>query len=84
MSDQSFSLKKVNFIETSHMVFEDEYITTYQSTDFVPKIYMSVNTPRDAHGLVAGKPKRWFRTRYSKWVTEQTFIKNYQKIREKI
>nr|DAH48150.1 MAG TPA: hypothetical protein [Caudoviricetes sp.] len=84
MSDQSFSLKKVNFIETSHMVFEDEYITTYQSTDIVPKIYMSVNTPRDAQGLLAGKPKRWFRTRYSKWCTEQTFIKNYQKIREKI
>lgn len=84
MSDQPFSLKKVNFIETSHMVFEDEYITDYQSTDIVPKIYMSVNTPRDANGLVAGKPKRLFRTRYSKWVTEQTFIKNYQKIREKI
>ena len=84
MSDKPFSLKNVKFIEISHIAFEDEYITAYQSTDIVPKIYMSVNTPCDANGLVAGKPKRLFRTRYSKWVTEQTFIKNYQKIREKI
>ena len=53
------------------------------STDIVPKIYMSVNTPRDAAGLVSGKPKRCFRTRYSAWVTEKTFVKQYQKIREK-
>lgn len=84
MIDQSFSIKKVNFIETSHMVFDDEYITAYQSTNIVPKIYMSVNTTRDAHGFVSGKSKRWLRTRYTKWVTEQTFIKNYQKIREKL
>ena len=83
MSDQSFSLKKVNFIETSHMVFEDEYITTYQSTDIVPKIYKSVNTPRDKNGLASGKPKTYYRTRYSEWVTEKTFIAQYQKIREK-
>ena len=83
MSDQPFSLKKVKFRETAHITFEDEYVTAYQSTDIVPKIYMSVNTPREAQGLASGKPKRWFRTRYSKWVTEQTFIKNYQKIREK-
>ena len=44
---------------------------------------MSVNTPRDATGLVSGKPKRYYRTRYSPWVTEKTFAKQYQKIREK-
>ena len=84
MSDKPFSLKNVKFIEISHIAFEDEYITAYQSTNIVPKIYMSVNTPRDAQGFVSGKSKRWLRTRYTKWVTEQTFIKNYQKIREKI
>lgn len=34
-------------------------------------------------GLVSGKPKRYFRTQYSAWVTEKTFVKQYQKIREK-
>ena len=51
--------------------------------DIVPKVYMSVHTPRDAAGLVSGKPKRYYRTRYSAWVTEKTFVKQYQKIREK-
>lgn len=37
----------------------------------------------DATGLVSGKPKRYYRTRYSAWVTEKTFAKQYQKIREK-
>lgn len=78
-----FSLENVKFRETAHMAFEDEYVTAYQSTDIVPKIYMSVNTPRDATGLVSGKPKRYYRTRYSPWVTEKTFAKQYQKIREK-
>ena len=78
-----FSLENVKFRETAHMAFEDEYVTAYQSTDIVPKIYMSVNTPRDATGLVSGKLKRYYRTRYSPWVTEKTFAKQYQKIREK-
>ena len=62
---------------------EDEYVTAYQSTDIVPKIYKSVNTPRDKNGLVSGKPKTYYRTRYSSWATEKTFITQYQKIREK-
>lgn len=77
------SLANVSFRETGHIAYADEYITSYVSTDIVPKIYMSVNTPRDAAGLVSGKPKRYCRTRYSKWVTEKTFVKQYQKIREK-
>lgn len=31
----------------------------------------------------SGKPKTYYRTRYSDWVTEKTFVKQYQKIREK-
>ena len=80
---QDFSLADIKFRETGHIAYADEYITSYVSTDIVPKIYMSVNTPRDATGLVSGKPKRYFRTRYSPWVTEKTFVKQYQKIREK-
>lgn len=80
---KDFSLADVNFRETGHLAFADEYITSYVSTNIVPKIYMSVNTPRDAAGLVSGKPKRYCRTQYSKWVTEKTFVKKYQKIREK-
>ena len=81
---QDFSLADVKFRVTGHIAYADEYITSYVSTDIVPKIYMSVNTPRDATGLVSGKPKRHYRTQYSKWVTENTFVKQYQKIREKI
>ena len=81
---KDLSLADVKFCETGHIAFADEYITSYVSTDIVPKIYMSVNTPRDATGLVSGKPKRYFRTQYSPWVTEKTFVKQYQKIIEKI
>lgn len=80
---KDFSLADVKFCKTAHIAFVNEYITSYVSTDIVPKIYMSVNTPRDATGLVLGKPKRYFCTRYSPWVTEKTFVKQYQKIREK-
>lgn len=51
-----FSLESVKFRETAHIAFEDEYVTAYQSTDIVPKIYKSVNTPRDKNGLASGKP----------------------------
>ena len=78
---KDFSLANVNFRETVHVAFADKYITSYVSTDIVPKIHMSANTPRDATGLVSGKPKRYFRTRYSAWVTEKTFVKQYLKIR---
>ena len=80
---KGFSLADAKFRVTGHIAYADEYITSYASTDIVPKIYMSANTPRDATGLVSGKPKRYFRTRYSPWVTEKTFVKQYQKIREK-
>ena len=80
---KDFSLADVKFRETAHIAFADEYIASYVSTNIVPKIYMSMNTPRDAEGLVSGKPKRYFRTQYSKWVTKKTFVKQYQKIREK-
>lgn len=78
-----FSLESVKFRETAHIAFEDEYITAYQSTDILPKIYKSVNTPRDKNGLVSGKPKTRYRTLFSEWVTEKTFITQYQEIREK-
>lgn len=81
LKEKDFSLKNVKFREKAHLAFEDEYVTSYESTDIVPKIYMSINTPRDAQGFATGKPKRWFRTRYSKWVTEKTFIKQYEKKR---
>ena len=83
MNSESFSLKNVKFRENTHIAFEDEYVTSYESTDIVPKIYKSVNTPRDKSGLVSGKPTVYYRTRYSSWATEKTFIKQYQKIREK-
>ncbi len=83
MNSESFSLKNVKFREKTHIAFEDEYVTSYESTDIVPKIYKSVNTPRDKNGLVSGKPKFYYRTRYSSWTTEKTFIKQYKKIREK-
>lgn len=76
---KNFSLADVNFRETGHIAFADEYITSYVSTDIVPKMYMSVNTPRDVTGFVSGKPKRYFRTRYSPWVTEKTFVKQFRK-----
>ena len=79
MNSESFSLKNVKFREKAHIAFKDEYITSYESTNIVPKIYMSINTHRDEQGFPSGKPKRWFRTQYSKWVTENTFIKQYRK-----
>ena len=76
MTDENrFSLQNVKFRETAHFVFEDEYITTYQSTNAVPKIYKSVNTPRYKNGFVTGKPKAYYRTQYSSWVSEKTFAK---------
>ena len=83
MNSEPFSLKNVKFREKAHLAFEDEYVTSYESTDIVPKIFKSVNTPRDKNGLVSGKPKVYYRTRYSSWVSQKTFIKQYQKIREK-
>lgn len=38
---KDFSLADVKFRETGHIAFADEYITSYVSTDIVPKIYMS-------------------------------------------
>lgn len=53
--------KSVEFREVQHLAFSDEYITAYVSVNNVPKIHMSVNTPRDEYGLAKGKPKRYFR-----------------------
>jgi len=43
----------------------------------VPKIYLSVNTPRDEYGFVKGKSKRYFRVGFGKWLTERAFVKKY-------
>ena len=48
---KDFSLADVKFRETAHIAFEYEYITSYVSTDIVPKIYMSVTT---AHNTANG------------------------------
>lgn len=47
------------------------------SVNHVPKIHLSVNTPRDEYGLVKGKPKRYFRMGFGKWLTERAFEKKY-------
>ena len=78
-----FSLENVKFRETAHIAFEDEYVTAYQSTDIVPKIYKSVNTPRDKSGLASDKPETYYRTQSSGWATEEIFVKYYKTIREK-
>lgn len=44
--------KSVEFREVQHLAFSDEYITAYVSVNHVPKIYLSVNTPRDEYGFV--------------------------------
>lgn len=46
--------KSVKFREVQHLAFSDEYITAYVSVNHVPKIYLSVNTPRDEYGFVKG------------------------------
>lgn len=69
--------KSVKFREVQHLAFTDEYITAYVSVDNVSKIYLSVNTPRDEYGFAKGKPKRYFRVRLGKWLTERAFVKKY-------
>lgn len=49
--------KSVKFREVQHLAFSDEYITAYVSVNHVPKIYLSVNTPRDEYGFAKGKSK---------------------------
>ena len=53
---KDFSLANVNFRETGHIAYADEYITSYVSTDIVPKIYMSVNTLVTQQGLFQASP----------------------------
>lgn len=53
---KDFSLADVKFRETGHIAFEYEYITSYVSTDIVPKIYMSVNTHVTQQGLFQASP----------------------------
>ena len=72
------SLKDIEFRETFHFAYSDEYITAYKSVNCVPTIYMSENTPRDKAGFVSGKAKRYLRTEHSKeWLTEEAFKEKY-------
>lgn len=79
LKENNFSLKNIKFREKFHIAFKDEYITSYESTNFVPKIYKSVNTPRDKNGLVSGKTKTYYRTRYSSWATKRHSLNNIRK-----
>ena len=72
------SLKDIEFRETGHFAYSDEYITSYKSVNCVPTIYMSENTPRDESGFVSGETKRYLRTEYSRgWLTEEEFKEKY-------
>lgn len=72
------SLKNIEFRETFHFAYPDEYITSYKSVNCVPTIYMSANTPRDESGFVSGVTKRYLRTEHSKeWLTEEEFKEKY-------
>lgn len=72
------SLKDIEFRETGHLAYSDEYITSYKSVNCVPTIYVSENTPRNEVGLVSGKARRYLRTEHSKeWLTEETFKEKY-------
>lgn len=72
------SLKDIEFRETCHLAYSDEYITSYVSVNCVPTIYMSANTPRDESGFVLGDTRRYLRTEHSKeWLTEETFKEKY-------
>lgn len=72
------SLKDIEFKETCHLAYSDEYITSYISVNCIPTIYMSENTPRDEAGVVSGDTKRYLRTEHSKeWLTEEDFKEKY-------
>lgn len=72
------SLKDIEFRETGHLAYSDEYITSYKSVNCVPTIYVSENTPRDKAGFVSGNAIRYLRTEHSKeWLTEETFKEKY-------
>lgn len=71
-------LKDIEFRETYHLAYSNEYITSYKSVNCVPTLYMSENTPRDKAGFVSGKGKRYLRTEHSKeWLTEEVFKEKY-------
>lgn len=72
------SLKDIEFRETGHLAYSDEYITAYKSVNCVPTIYVSENTPRDKAGFVSGKAIRYLRTEHSEeWLTEEEFKEKY-------
>ena len=72
------SLKNIEFQETCHIAYPDEYITSYKSVNCVPTIYMSENTPRDKAGFVSGKAIRYLRTEHSsEWLTVEEFKEKY-------
>ena len=72
------SLKNIEFRETCHLAYSDEYITSYKSVNCVPTIFVRENTPRNKAGFISGKTKRYLRTEHSKeWLTEETFKEKY-------
>lgn len=72
------SLKNIEFRETCHLAYSDEYITSYKSVNCVPTIYVSENTPRDKAGFVSGKAIRYLRTEHSsEWLTVEEFKEKY-------
>lgn len=72
------SLKDIEFRETGHLAYSDEYITSYKSVNCVPTIYLSENTPRDKAGFVSGNAIRYLRTEHSEeWLTLEKFKEKY-------
>lgn len=72
------SLKDIEFRETGHLAYSDEYITSYKSVNCVPTIFVSENTPRNKAGFISGKTKRYLRTEHNKeWLTEEEFKEKY-------
>lgn len=68
--------KSVKFREVQHLAFSDEYITAYVSVNHVPKIHLSVNTPRDEYGFAKGKSKRYFRVGFGNGSPNECLLRN--------
>ena len=72
------SLKDIEFRETGHFTYPDEYITSYKSVNCIPAIYMSENPPRDKAGFVSGNAIRYLRTEHSEeWLTVEVLKEKY-------
>ena len=70
-----FSLESVKFRETAHIAYEDEYVTAYQSTDIVPTIYKSVNTPERVNIMVNYQKKDGTRSKREQYLYNKLQIK---------